>query len=50
MRLYNQTHAFYAGVDLHARTMFTHILEQRGRTVFEPYAFWSDLVFLKRGR
>ena len=35
MRLYNQAHAFYAGVDLHARSMFTHVLDQRGRTVFE---------------
>jgi transposase len=35
MRLYNQPHAFYAGVDLHARTMYTHILDDRGRTVFE---------------
>jgi len=34
MRLYNQTHAFYAGVDLHARTMLTHVLDQRGRTVW----------------
>jgi len=24
MRFYNRTHAFYAGVDLHARSMFTH--------------------------
>jgi hypothetical protein len=30
MRLYNQANAFYAGVDLHARTMFTHVLGQRG--------------------
>ena len=32
---YNQTHAFYAGVDLHARSMFTHVVDQGGRTVFE---------------
>ena len=25
MRFYNHTHAFYAGVDLHARSMFTHV-------------------------
>ena len=35
MRLYNQPHAFYAGVDLHSRTMFTHVLDDRGGTVFE---------------
>jgi transposase len=33
MRLYNQPHRFYAGVDLHARSMFTHVLDERGRTV-----------------
>jgi hypothetical protein len=35
MRYYRQPHAFYAGIDLHARTMFTHILDRAGRTVFE---------------
>ena len=35
MRVYKQPHAFYAGVDLHARTMYTHILDDHGRTVFE---------------
>ena len=34
MRFYNQPHAFYAGVDLHARTMFTHVLDSAGATVF----------------
>jgi transposase len=33
MRFYNQPHAFYAGVDLHARSMFTHVLDQAGNTV-----------------
>jgi len=28
-------HRFYAGVDLHARTMFTHVLDSNGNTVFE---------------
>ena len=32
MRFYKQPHAFYAGVDLHARTMFTHILDHAGKT------------------
>ena len=35
MRFYKQPHAFYAGVDLHARSMFTHILDSAGATVFE---------------
>ncbi len=35
MRFYKNTHAFYCGIDLHARSMFTHILDQAGTTVFE---------------
>src|SRR5262245_59851450 len=32
---YNQPHRFYCGVDLHARTMFVHVLDHKGKTVFE---------------
>ena len=32
---YNQPHQFYAGVDLHARSMFVHVLSAKGKTVFE---------------
>jgi transposase len=35
MRFYNQPHRFYCGVDLHARSMYTHVLDERGKTVFE---------------
>ena len=35
MRFYKQPHAFYAGVDLHARSMFTHILDHAGKTLYE---------------
>src|ERR1017187_3871569 len=35
MRFYNQPHAFYAGIDLHARSTFTHILDHAGKTVLE---------------
>src|SRR5262245_48998731 len=35
IRYYSQQHRFYAGVDLHARSMFIHILDQAGRTVYE---------------
>src|SRR5262245_7940734 len=35
MRCYTGRHRFYCGVDLHARTMFVHILDADGRTVFE---------------
>ena len=27
MRFYNQPHAAYCGVDLHARTMYLHVLD-----------------------
>jgi len=33
--IYNQQHKFYCGVDLHARSMFTHVLDHKGKTVFE---------------
>jgi hypothetical protein len=32
MRFYNQRHAAYCGVDLHARSMYLHILDDRTRT------------------
>jgi hypothetical protein len=48
MRFYKQPHAFYAGIDRHARTMFTHILDHAGNTVVErrplnvlPFAVWT---------
>jgi transposase len=35
MHCYNRQHRFYCGVDLHARTLFVHILDHKGKTVFE---------------
>jgi transposase len=35
MRFYTGQHRFYAGVDLHARTLYTHVLDASGKTVFE---------------
>jgi transposase len=35
MRCYSGQHRFYVGVDLHARTLYTHVLDQAGQTVFE---------------
>ena len=35
MRFYNQTHRYYCGVDLHARSMFVHVLDHEGQTRFE---------------
>jgi transposase len=34
-RCYSGQHRFYCGVDLHARTMFTHVLDANGQTAFE---------------
>src|SRR5688572_7945775 len=46
MRCYQQQHRFYAGVDLHARTMFTHVLDAKGKTVFEQDLPTDPDVFL----
>ena len=35
MRFYNRPHRFYAGGDLHARTLYLHILDDQGQTRFE---------------
>src|SRR6266850_909851 len=32
MRFYNQQHRYYCGIDLHARSMFIHILDAQGQT------------------
>jgi transposase len=34
MPCYTGQHRFYGGVDLHARTMFVHVLDRKGKTVF----------------
>src|SRR5438128_2502257 len=55
MRFYNTQHAFYCGVDLHARSMFTHILDQQGKTVYErdlpagPAAFLDAIQPFRQG-
>src|SRR6476469_1243373 len=45
--VYNQPHRFYCGVDLHARSLFTHVLDHKGRTVFEQDLPADSAVFLK---
>jgi transposase len=35
LRFYNQPHRFYAGIDLHARTMHVCILDSAGSTVYD---------------
>jgi transposase len=55
MRLYNQPHAFYCGVDLHARSMYVCILDHAGRTVLhkdlpaEPGAFLEAIAPFRDG-
>ena len=44
---YSGQHRFYCGVDLHARTMFTHILDHKGKTVFEQDLPASPAEFLR---
>jgi transposase len=45
--VYNQPHRFYVGVDLHARSLFTHVLDHKGRTVFEQDLPADPEAFLK---
>jgi transposase len=35
MRTYNEQHAYYCGIDLHARSLFLHILDDKGATHLE---------------
>jgi transposase len=55
MRFYNQPHAFYCGVDLHARTMYLCILDHAGTIVFhdevpaEPDAFLEAIAPYRDG-
>src|SRR3982751_2569968 len=44
---YGRQHRFYCGVDLHARTMFTHVLDHKGKTVFEQDLPAEPTAFLK---
>jgi hypothetical protein len=46
MRCYNQAHRFYCGVDLHARSLYTHVLDARGKTVLDRDLPASGAAFL----
>jgi hypothetical protein len=50
MRFYNQAHAFYCGVDLHARTMYLCILDQAGRIDLHQEVAAEPAAFLHGGR
>src|SRR5947209_1472122 len=55
MRFYNQSHRFYCGVDLHARTMYLCILDDAGQVVLdknlpaEPDAFLQAVAPFRDG-
>ena len=55
MRFYNQPHAFYCGVDLHARSMYLCIVDNGGNIVFhedlpaEPAAFLEAIRPYREG-
>ena len=55
MRFYQQAHAFYCGVDLHARTLYLCILSQAGDKVLhrevaaEPAAFLEAIAPYRDG-
>ena len=55
MRCYTGQHRFYAGVDLHARTLYVHVLDANGKTVFEgnlpaePDAFLAAIKPFRKG-
>ena len=46
MRVYNQPHGFYCGIDLHARSLFVHVLDHTGCTRLEQDIPASPQVFL----
>ncbi len=47
MRFYNTPHQHYCGGDLHARTLFLHILDAQGKTCFEKNLPASPTAFLE---
>ena len=49
MRFYTEQHRYYCGIDLHARTMFVCILDQKGRTVVHRKLPAEPAPLLRRG-
>src|SRR5262245_12757570 len=47
MRFYNQQHRFYAGVDLHATTLYLCVLDQAGTVVFHQNLKADPATFLQ---
>jgi hypothetical protein len=49
MRCDNHPRRFYCGVDLHARRLYTHVLDARGKTVLDKDLPASPAAFLDAG-
>lgn len=55
MRFYDRQHQYYAGVDLHARTLYLHVLDHHGKSRFEanlpagPDAFLDAIAPYREG-
>src|SRR6516164_7903305 len=55
MRFYNQQHEFYAGIDLHARTLYLCVLDQAGTILrhvnltADPRAFMEAVAPFRDG-
>ena len=47
MRFYTQTHAFYCGIDLHARWMYLCVLDQQGEVLLHRNLRACPEAFLK---
>jgi len=47
VRFYNVIHKHYCGIDLHARSMYTCVLDQSGTTLFHRDLPTDPIIFLK---
>jgi hypothetical protein len=47
MRFYTQTHAYYCGIDLHARSMYLCVLDQQGEVLLHRKVRACPEAFLK---
>src|SRR2546421_12239611 len=47
MRFYDRQHKYYAGIDLHARTMHLCVLDAKGNVVFDSNLPCSPDAFLR---
>ena len=50
MRVYKTQHQYYCGVDLHARSLFANVLDDKGTTRLERDLPASPAAFLDAGK